>query len=113
MSLAGRAALGLTDLTCGQRQVGISPGKTSPDKSNAQVSRPSSVDQGSDDSNTLIDLDRCLDEKERSMKYDLFLGDLESWYMDSNWTLISQKYQYIVPVPVHVGRRRDCVLSLR
>ena len=34
-------------------------------------------------------------EKERSLKYDLFLGDLESWYMDSNWTLISQKHQYM------------------
>ena len=68
------------------------------------------VDQDSDGSITHIDLDRCLDEKERSMKYryDLFLGDLESWYMDSNWTLISQKYQYMYIV----GRRRDCVLSL-
>ena len=44
-----------------------------------------------DGSITHIDLDRCLDEKERSMKYDLFLDDLESWHMDSNRTLISQK----------------------
>ena len=42
----------------------------------------------SDGSITHIDLDRCLDEKERSMKYDLFLDDLESWYMNSNWTMM-------------------------